>query len=131
MHTPVQSLEHAETNDPVVHSDGSPAWMSLTKLGQLTSMDFYSSLCAPLTANSKLSPAFGELVYGKLHATSCRWNLVHRHSSFDGLPPHLNPLPRRGEETKRGPLALLKGEGQGEGSFSSGDAPIKSSASQH
>ena len=48
---------------------------------------------------------------------------MHRHSSFDRLPPHLNPLPRRGEETERGPLALLKGEGQGEGSFSSRDAP--------
>jgi len=53
------------------------------------------------------------------------------HSSFNGLPPHLNPLPRRGEETKCVSLALLKGEGQGEGSFSSHDAPIKSSASHH
>jgi hypothetical protein len=53
------------------------------------------------------------------------------HSSFNGLPPHLNPLPRRGEETKCVSLALLKGEGQGEGSFYSRAATIKSNTSQY
>jgi hypothetical protein len=35
--------------------------------------------------------------------------LVFGRSVLDGLPPHLNPLPQRGEEMKYIPLALLEG----------------------
>jgi hypothetical protein len=52
-------------------------------------------------------------------------------SSFNGLPPHLNPLPRRGEETKCVSVALLKGEGQDEGLFYSRAATIESSVSHY